>query len=160
MLSSTDPGVLGIYGFRNRADYSYDRISIAAGNTVKQKRVWEYLGEAGKHVVLVGIPQTYPVRPVNGCLISSFLTPSGKQQYTHPNELHHDIDRILDGQEYDVDVRNYRTDDKDYLLQQIYEMTEKRFKVLHYLQQEKPWDFFMFVENGFMITCVWAWQKV
>ncbi|MDX1520718.1 MAG: alkaline phosphatase family protein, partial [Anaerolineae bacterium] len=34
------------------------------------------------------------------------------------------------------------------LLKQIYEMTEKRFKVLHYLQQEKPWDFFMFVEMG------------
>lgn len=148
MLSSTDPGVLGIYGFRNRADYSYDRMFIAAGHTVKQKRVWEYLGEAGKQVVLVGIPQTYPVRPVNGCLISSFLTPSVKEQYTHPHELRYEIDRLLEGREYDVDVPNYRTDDKDYLLQQIYQMTEKRFKVLHYLQREKPWDFFMFVEMG------------
>ncbi|HMR66377.1 MAG TPA: alkaline phosphatase family protein, partial [Anaerolineae bacterium] len=27
MLSSKDPGVLGIYGFRNRADYAYDNLS-------------------------------------------------------------------------------------------------------------------------------------
>lgn len=148
MLSSTDPGVLGIYGFRNRADYSYDKMFIANGNSVKQRRVWEYLGEAGKKVILVGIPQTYPVRPVNGYLISSFLTPSIENQYTYPNDFRYEVDRILAGQEYDLDVRNFRTDDKDNLLKQIYEMTEKRFKVLHYLQQEKPWDFFMFVEMG------------
>ena len=148
MLSSTDPGVLGIYGFRNRADYSYDNMVIATGQAVRQKRVWDYLSEAGKEVVVVGVPQTYPVRPVNGTLISSFLTPSLEKQYTYPNELRYEINRVLAGQEYDVDVRNFRTDDKDNLLRQIYEMTEKRFKVLHYLQQEKPWDFFMFVEMG------------
>ena len=148
MLSSTDPGTLGIYGFRNRADYSYDNMFIATGSTVKQKRVWDYLGEADKQVILVGIPQTYPIRPVNGCLISSFLTPTIQKQYTYPQDLRYEIDQVLDGQEYDVDVRNYRTEDKDYLLRQIYEMTEKRFKVLHYLQQNKPWDFFMFVEMG------------
>ncbi len=148
MTSSTDPGVLGIYGFRNRADYSYDNMFIATGNAVKQRRVWEYLGEAEKNVILVGVPQTYPVRPVNGHLISSFLTPDIEKQYTYPNDLRYEIEKVLDGQDYEVDVRNFRTDDKENLLKQIYEMTEKRFKVLHYLQQEKPWDFFMFVEMG------------
>jgi predicted AlkP superfamily phosphohydrolase/phosphomutase len=148
MLSSTDPGVLGIYGFRNRSDYSYSNMFIATSHAVKQKRLWEYLGEAGKRVIVVGVPQTYPVQAVNGYLISSFLTPTVQKQYTHPHELRHEIDRILEGQEYDVDVRQYRTEDKDFLLRQIFEMTEKRFKVLHYLQQTKPWDFFMFVEMG------------
>lgn len=41
MTSSKDPGVLGIYGFRNRADYSYDRMTIATGAAVKEPRVWE-----------------------------------------------------------------------------------------------------------------------
>lgn len=148
MLASADPGVLGIYGFRNRADYSYDHMTTATGSAVRQKRVWDYLGEVGKQVVCVGIPQTYPVRPVNGCLISDFLTPSVQQQYTYPHELRADVERTLDGQIYDVDVRNFRTDDKDDLLNQIFSMTEKRFKVLHYLQQQKAWDFFMFVEIG------------
>ena len=71
---------------------------------VKEKRVWEYLGEADKQSIVVGVPQTYPIKPMNGCLISSFLTPTVQKQYTHPNELRYDIDRILEGQEYDVDV--------------------------------------------------------
>ncbi len=148
MLSGKDPGVLGFYGFRNRADYSYENMGIATGTAVKEKRVWDYLGEEGKQSIIVGVPQTYPVEPVNGCLISSFLTPSIQKQYTYPHELRYEIDQVLDGREYDVDVRKFRTEDKDYLLQQIYEMTEKRFKVLNYLIREKPWDFFMFVEMG------------
>ncbi len=148
MLSSKDPGVLGFYGFRNRADYSYDRMNIASANVIHEKRVWDILSEANRDSVVVGVPQTYPIQPFKGVLISSFLTPSTQRQYTYPNELRYEIDRVLDGQPYDVDVHQFRTENKDYLLQQIQEMTEKRFAVIKYLLREKPWDFFMFVEIG------------
>lgn len=148
MLASKDPGVLGFYGFRNRADHSYDRMSIATANAIHEKRVWEILGETGKTSVVVGVPQTYPIKPFEGYLISSFLTPSVERQYTHPNELRYEIDRVLEGELYDVDVHQFRTEDKGHLLQQIQEMTEKRFAVIKYLLKEKPWDFYMFVEIG------------
>jgi predicted AlkP superfamily phosphohydrolase/phosphomutase len=148
MLASKDPGVLGFYGFRNRADHSYDRMNIATGNAVHEPRVWDVLGEADKTSVVVGVPQTYPIKPVNGYLISSFLTPNTDRQYTFPNELRYEIDRVLDGETYDVDVPQFRTEDKDFLLEQIQEMTEKRFEVISYLVREKAWDFFMFVEIG------------
>jgi predicted AlkP superfamily phosphohydrolase/phosphomutase len=148
MLSSKDPGTLGFYGFRNRADHSYDRMNIATASAIHEKRVWDILSEAGKDSVVVGVPQTYPIQPLKGALISSFLTPSTQRQYTYPNELRYEIDRVLDGQPYDVDVPQFRTEDKGHLLQQIQEMTEKRFAVIKYLLREKPWDFFMFVEIG------------
>ena len=148
MFSGKDPGELGFYGFRNRADYSYDKMTIATGAAMKEKRVWEILGEAGKQVILVGVPQTYPVRPVNGHLVSGFLTPSVQKQYTYPHELRYEIERVLGGEEYDVDVRQFRTDDKNFLLQQIYAMNEKQFKVMRYLMENKPWDFFVFVDMG------------
>jgi predicted AlkP superfamily phosphohydrolase/phosphomutase len=148
MTSSKDPGVLGFYGFRNRADYSYDKMSIATGAAVHTPRVWDLLGQAGKQVILSGVPQTYPVQPVNGYLVSDFLTPSIQSQYTYPNEFRHEIDRLLGGREYDVDVRQFRTSDKSFLLKQIYEMTEKHFIVLNHLLKTRPWDFSMFVEMG------------
>jgi predicted AlkP superfamily phosphohydrolase/phosphomutase len=148
MTSSQDPGRLGFYGFRNRADYSYDNMTIATGASVKEPRVWDLLGEAGKQVVVVGVPQTYPVKPVNGYLISSFLTPSTQRQYTYPHEFRNEVDQLLGGRPYEVDVPQFRTDNKEFLLKQIYEMTEKRFIVLKDLLKNKPWDFFMFVEMG------------
>ncbi len=148
MVTSKDPGTLGFYGFRNRADYSYDRMTIATGSAVHEKRVWDVLGEAGKTSIVVGMPQTYPVRPLKGHLISCFLTPSTEKQYTHPHELRYEIERVLEGRPYDLDVPQFRTEDKDYLLRQVQEMTEKRMAVLQYLLREKPWDMFLFVEIG------------
>ena len=148
MLSSKDPGVLGFYGFRNRADHSYERMTIASGAAVHEPRIWDMLSDAGKTSIVVGVPQTYPIRPLNGALISSFLTPSVERQYTHPHELRYEIDRVLGGRVYDVDVPQFRTEDKDHLLHQIQEMTEKRFAVIKHLLRSRPWDFFMFVEIG------------
>lgn len=148
MLASKDPGMLGFYGFRNRADHSYDRMSIATGNAIHEPRVWDVLTAADRTSVVVGVPQTYPVKPLKGYLISSFLTPNTERQYTFPNELRYEVDRVLGGEAYDVDVPQFRTEDKDFLVRQIQEMTEKRFEVIKYLLREKPWEFFMFVEIG------------
>jgi ATP sulfurylase len=146
MMTSKDPGRLGHYGFRNRADYSYDKMRIANSSAVTDDTVWDILSRAGRKVVLLGVPQTYPVKPTNGCIITSFLTPSIRSQYTYPADLKAEIEALVG--EYMLDVENFRTEEKDDLLRQIYEMTEKRFKVARYLLKEKEWDFFMMVEMG------------
>jgi predicted AlkP superfamily phosphohydrolase/phosphomutase len=146
MTSSHDPGQLGIYGFRNRADYSYENMSIATNLAVKVDRVWDILSRAGKQVIVVGVPPSYPPRPVNGVMVGCFLTPSVQSNYTYPANLKAEIASLVG--EYPVDVPNFRTDDKDYLLRQIYEMTEKHFRVIQHLMTTRPWDFFMFVEMG------------
>jgi len=97
-------------------------------------------------VVLLGVPQTYPPKPVNGCVISGFLAPSTKSDYTYPIALKDEIEEAADG--YVLDVEDFRTDDKEALLGRIYEKTHKHFKVAKYLISTKPWDFFMLVEMG------------
>jgi predicted AlkP superfamily phosphohydrolase/phosphomutase len=149
MMSSKDPGTLGFYGFRNRADYSYEKNTLANSTSVKVDRVWDILSRAGKKVITVGVPQTYPPKPVNGIQVGCFLTPSTKnpaRPYTYPASVMQEIESTVG--EYLVDVPNFRTDDKDYLLRQIYAMTEKRFKLVKKWIAEKDWDFFMFVEMG------------
>jgi predicted AlkP superfamily phosphohydrolase/phosphomutase len=147
MLSSKDPGQLGFYGFRNRADHSYERMSIATALAVKADRVWDILSRAGKRVTVHGVPQTFPVKPVHGCMISSFLTPSTQSQYTYPAELKHEIRDVVGG-EYMLDVQNFRTEDKDHLLEQIYAMADQHHKLVKHLMTTRPWDFFMHVDMG------------
>ena len=52
MMSSKNPGKLGIYGFRNRADYSYDKLSIATSRAIKEDRVWDIFSRMGKRNIL------------------------------------------------------------------------------------------------------------
>lgn len=149
MMSSRDPGVLGFYGFRNRGDYSYEKQTLANANSVKVDRVWDILSRAGKKVITIGVPQTYPPKPVNGIQVGCFLSPSTtnpERPYTYPASAMQEIESLVG--EYLVDVPNFRTNDKDFLLRQIYTMTEKRFRLVKHWIAEKDWDFFMFVEMG------------
>lgn len=149
MMASKDPGTLGFYGFRNRGDYSYDRQVLASADSVRVDRVWDLVSRAGKQVVTVGVPQTYPPRPVNGIQVGCFLSPSVRnpaRPYTYPASAMQEIEAEVG--EYMVDVPNFRTDDKDGLLRQIYAMTEKRFRLVRTWLVSKEWDFFMFVEMG------------
>jgi len=147
MSASKDPGTLGIYGFRNRKDHTYDGLSIATSLAVKEPRIWDILSTRGKDNVIVGVPGTYPItKPPKGCMITSFLTPDVSADYTHPKELKEEIAELVG--EYMVDVRGFRTDNKQWLLDQIYEMTDKRFAVVKMLLESRPWDLFWMVEMG------------
>ena len=147
MTSSRSPGVLGFYGFRNRKDHSYDALTFANSRSVQVPRVWDILSDKGRPVVVLGVPQTYPVSEVNGVMISCFLTPDVKRnQYTHPPELKEEIEALVG--EYMVDVPNFRTNEKDRLLEDLETMTVRRFQVAERLLETRPWDLFFMVEMG------------
>jgi predicted AlkP superfamily phosphohydrolase/phosphomutase len=148
MMSSKDPGTLGYYGFRNRADHSYDKMTTATSTAVREPLLWDYLGRAGRSVILLGVPQTYPPRPVNGCLVTDFLTPSIESNYTFPPELKAEIASLPDVHPYEFDVSNFRTPDKSTIRDALHRMTSKRFALARHLLTTRPWDFFMMVEMG------------
>ena len=147
MFSSRDPGEHGIYGFRNRKDFSYDKLAYANSSYIKLPMLWQFLARAQKSSILVGVPQTFPPRPVKGLLIGDFLTPDPSVEYTYPVELKEEINKVADG-EYIIDVKDFRTDDKKWLLDSIYLMTRRRFKVIKHLATRYPWDLLIFVEMG------------
>ncbi len=146
MMSSRDPGELGVYGFRNRKDHSYDGYQFANSSLVKVPRLWDRLGDAGLHCMVLGVPQTYPPSRINGEMVTCFLTPSTQSAYTYPPELKAEVERITDG--YVLDVDDFRTADKERLLQRVYAKTRKHFALAKHLVASRPWDFCMLVEMG------------
>jgi predicted AlkP superfamily phosphohydrolase/phosphomutase len=145
MVTSVNPGRLGLYGFRHRKGRSYTETTLPSSLSVKEKRIWDYVGEAGGKVCLVAVPPTYPPHPVNGWLISCMMTPDTKRQYTYPMELRSEVESLVG--EYVIDVP-FRREERESVLKEIYVMTEKRFKVVKHLLTSKPWSFFMLVEIG------------
>ncbi len=146
MMSSKDPGQLGFYGFRNRKDYSYDGYAFANSALVREPRLWDVLGSAGKRSILLGVPQTYPPRPLVGEMVTCFLTPSTKAQYTYPESLKAEVERVAGG--YVLDVDDFRTPHKEALLERVYEKTRKHWAVAKHLAATREWEFFMMVEMG------------
>ncbi|NWG09955.1 MAG: alkaline phosphatase family protein [Nitrososphaerales archaeon] len=145
MLTGKSPGRLGLYGFRHRKGYSYDEGWIASSRSVRGNKLWDILGINGKKVCLVGIPPTYPPVPVEGNLVSCFITPDANREFTYPSQLKYEIQDLIGNYMFDV---TFRTEDRDSLLKQIYAMTEQHFTVVRHMLVKKEWDFFMFVEIG------------
>lgn len=146
MMTGQDPGALGTYGFRNRINYKYDGLKVINSKYIKEKAIWDYLTDAGKKSYTIGIPPTYPPSKLNGGMVSGFLTPSNETQFTYPASLKDEIQDKFG--EYIFDVSEFRTDQKDELLDALYKMTDQRFQVADYLMRNKDWDFFAFVEMG------------
>jgi len=147
MVAATgkDPGEMGVYGFRHRKGHSYNDMWITTSDRIHVPKVWDILAEKGKRSIMVGIPPSYPPYQVHGHLVSCFITPDEKKQFTYPAALKKEIEELVGTYIFDV---VFRTEDRDRLLEGLHEMTHKNFQVIEYLIREKPWEFLMFVEIG------------
>ena len=147
MMTSKDPGMLGTYGFRNRTSYEYDSLKVANSNAVNARTVWNYLSRGRLKSLVMGVPQTYPPKPLNGIMVADFTTPSKEVTFTYPAGVQQVLDRIAGG-DYVIDVKDFRTENKAALLDAVYAMTAARFKAFRALAKSDDFDFAMLVEMG------------
>ena len=139
MFSGRDAGVLGQYGFRNRSSYDYDSLQLTDSTQISIKRIWDWLSELGLQSLVLNVPQTYPIQPLNGHLISGLLTPSIQQAFAYPTIFKAEILKLVS--DYAFDVTNFREQDKSQLLQQLYDLTDKQYRALEWSLKHKQWDF-------------------
>ena len=93
------------------------------------------------------MPPNFPPRKVNGISVGCFLTPdTAKDDYTHPTEIKAQITELVG--EYPTDVKGFRTGNKDWLSDEIFEMSKRQWKVVKWMLKEKQWDYFQFVDIG------------
>jgi len=147
-MTGNNPGQLGIYGFRNRKDNTYEGLSIATSESVKQPAVWDLLGQRGMKSLLIGVPPGYPPKALEGWRVSCFLTPPSAKSFTYPLELQAEVEEELGAGGYIFDIPNFRKEGMDFVLRRLFEMTKNRFQIARRLIKNKPWDFFMMVEMG------------
>ena len=84
-MTGKTPGQLGIYGFRNRKDTTYDGLSIATSDAVKEPAVWDKLGERGMRSMLIGVPPSFPPpKEFPGWRVGCFLTPPRAKSFAYP----------------------------------------------------------------------------
>ncbi|MFX1601151.1 MAG: alkaline phosphatase family protein [Promethearchaeota archaeon] len=145
MSTGKKAGTLGLYGFRHRKEKSYDDFWIATSYNIKEPKVWDIIGDKGLKSCVLGITPTYPVQKINGCLVSGFITPDNTSEFTYPPELKEEIIKNVGNYIFDV---NFRVDNKEDLLKEIYEMTEIHFKTIKFLMKNKKWHYFNFVIIG------------
>ena len=145
MVTGKTAGELGMYGFRHRKPGHYNEFYIVNSRFVKHPTLWSEAGSRGLTSVVVGVPPTYPPKPVKGLLVTDFVTPGPESRYTFPPTLKREIESRYGKYIFDV---VFRSEDRDRVIRELWSMTRQHFKVYGYLAERTKWDFYMFVEIG------------
>ena len=137
--TGVNPGKHGIYGFVDR-DPSTMKTYIPLANRIRTPSVWDLLGESGKYVVVLNVPVTYPVAPVNGVMVSGFLAPVLNERAVYPSSFLPLLQTL--GYRVDSDPVLGRQD-RDKALVDLHDALDKRARTFLHLLDREPWDFFL-----------------
>ena len=141
LSTGVNPAKHNIFGFIDRNPATH-QLFIPLNNHRKAPTIWERLTEAGKRSVVVNVPLSYPVRPLNGVEIAGFLAPKLDERSVYPASLLPQLEVM--GYRIDTDAQLARTSRKEGM-NDIQDVLEKRLLLLLHLMDTEDWDYFQFV---------------
>ena len=147
-MTGKNPGKHGIFGLMK---LSPDRqhLQLVSSRDRKAQDLWQIISENGKRVIVLNVPVTYPVRPVNGILISGFMTPPSASDIVYPKTEAEKL-RAEVGGAFGPNVEGAEILEKDRyesLWNSLnYDLEARAEIAVHLLRRE--WDFFMIEFQG------------
>jgi predicted AlkP superfamily phosphohydrolase/phosphomutase len=151
-LTGKNPGKHGIYDFFRTPVGTYDLVFVNAEQRRGGASFWQLLSQAGRRVIAIGIPGTFPPDVVNGVMISGFDFP-GEGPGSHidaravyPSSLYPELVRQVGPYPIDPPIlREMEQGRYDVALERILDTIRQQAKTARYLMQRHPWDCFMMV---------------
>lgn len=133
--TGVNPGQHGIFGFVDRKASPF-QITIPTSRERKAEPIWTTLSKLGKKIIVINVPITYPVEPVNGKMVSCFLCPD-IEKGVYPK----DLVPFLKKHNYIIDADSWLARvDKSAFLKEVCDALDARFEVA--LNLENDWDYF------------------
>ncbi|MEK6407071.1 MAG: alkaline phosphatase family protein [Acidobacteriota bacterium] len=141
-MTGKNPGKHGVFEFllRRKGSGALPDMPVSS-HSRDGLPFWDILGRIGKRAIVTNVPCTYPPMMVNGVMVSDFLTPRGRRDFTYPQSLVEEIESRFGPYElYITEV--YTPGNVDKILDQLFTELEYKTKVNRYLMEQYGWDVF------------------
>jgi predicted AlkP superfamily phosphohydrolase/phosphomutase len=141
-MTGKNPGKHGIFEFLLRRKGSGELPDMPVSSRSRDGLpFWDILGLMGKRAIVTNVPCTYPPAITNGLMVSDFLTPRGRRDFTAPESLLQEIESRFGP--YELYITEVYTKGKvDRILDQLFTELEYKTKVNRYLMSQYGWDVF------------------
>lgn len=153
-----NPGQHGIFDFARRKPGSYD-IEWNTSLARRGRSLWNVVSSHGGHVVVVNVPNNYPLEPVNGSMVAWMDAPGKKEGYTYPPELADEIEQHVE--DYIITILDWKENKNlSTFRSNLHRMIDKRAELTFYLMDNKPWDLFtvLFSATDIAQHCFWSFM--
>lgn len=161
VCTGLNPGKHGVYGLVGFAEGSYRIRPLNAADRHGQT-IWQRLGQAGKQVVVMNLPLTWPADELNGVLVAGGDAPSSHTPgFTYPEGLMEEIN--AQAGEYLLAARLdglIRAGKKAEALSRIHRMVESRTRAALYLMKRGPWDLFLSLFTASDVVQHFFWEDL
>jgi len=110
MMTGRHPASHGVVDFFER-DPGQAQHTFIQSAAIHGESLWDIVTRHGVQAGFVNVPLTYPPVPLNGYMVSGFMTPRGRDDYTYPPELRGQILSVTG--EYDPDPWDLASPDQN-----------------------------------------------
>jgi predicted AlkP superfamily phosphohydrolase/phosphomutase len=153
--TGVNPGRHGVFGFVERKPGSWD-LTFTNALTIAEPQVWARAGAAGLRSVVVNIPGTYPAQPVDGVLVSGFVSPVLEKSVQPPEMV-----SFLEQRGYLIDVDlSLGHKDLDAFWEQLVAHHAARTRVLVDLLEQEECDLFYVAFTGTDRLHHFLWEQM
>ncbi|MEZ4769882.1 MAG: alkaline phosphatase family protein [Caldilineales bacterium] len=149
MVTGTQQGKHRVFDFWER-DFSTYGFRLLNASHRALPAIWNLLSAAGKDVIIVNLPQTYPPEPVQGVMVSGRDTPGLGAAYTYPAGLKSELDAVSDTPYVIVpdDWLWMQRGRPDLARAELLREIDVRFDAARRLMESRPWDLTFFVVSA------------
>ena len=143
-ITGKNPGKHGIFGFLelNPKDCS---LRIVNGSFRRAKPLWSFF-DKDKKAVVVNVPFTSSPDKINGIFMPGWDAPDTAKEIVCPKDILKQVNKRFGGFFKDYSIGsffNYR--DAALVLKKLNLMTDNRLRLVKFLMDSYPWDFYMAV---------------
>jgi predicted AlkP superfamily phosphohydrolase/phosphomutase len=129
---------------------------------VKREPFWFRLNRAGKRIAVLDVPQTYPLKGLNGVQIVGWGAeyPAWKRSSWPPKLIDYIVSRFGNhplADEYRLSIKPEAQEEYNALYKKLISGAEKKGAISTYLLNQEPWDFFLtiFPETHWSMHLLW-----
>lgn len=160
-MTGKNPGKHGVFDFVTQDRKTYESRPVNSHH-VREKVLWEAIGEQGGQVVVMNVPMTDPPHPVKGAIISDFLLATGDGASSFPPDLLRELEEKFGTYPADIVLPYFVFTQADEDLRQFIrgyrDAMEYKFRVARYLRGRFAPDFLMVHLYGNDQISHWLWH--
>ncbi len=154
--SGKNAGKHGIYDFSKRVEGRYDYKPTTSMDS-KTPALWDLIGAMGGKSIVINVPLTYPVRKINGFMISGFPTPTQRGDYTYPADLLPALKERFGEVNIHKPKVLYQKGKEEQITNETLRITKQQTEINRYLMDSTEWNFLVSVYDATDVIGHYFW---